>query len=475
MRREGSTKIVATLGPSSSTKDGIRALVQAGADVFRFNFSHGTHADHSARLAMLREIEAELDRPIGALMDLQGPKLRVGTFAEGQVVLEPGQRFRLDLDPAPGDGRRVHLPHREIFDAVERGTHLLLDDGKLRVRVDHIGGDHLDTVVEIGGPLKERKGVNVPDAMLKVSPLTPKDRDDLRFGLDQGFDWVALSFVQRPEDVAEARRLVAGRAALMAKIERPTAVDHLDGILELADGIMIARGDLGVELPPEDVPGLQKRMVRAARAAGKPVVVATQMLESMLTAPAPTRAEASDVATACYDGADALMLSGESAAGEYPIEAVAIMDRIINKVERDPLYRSYVTAYAAEAEHTAADAITQAAATVARTVNAACIVTYTTSGTTALRAARERPDHPILGLITRLGTARRLSVVWGVRAMICEDARDLDDMIAKARGAAVRAGMASAGQALVVTAGLPFGTPGATNMLRIAYVTDRDG
>ena len=475
MRREGSTKIVATLGPSSSTQDGIRALVQAGADVFRFNFSHGTHADHSARLAMLREIEAELDRPIGALMDLQGPKLRVGTFAEGQVVLEPGQRFRLDLDPAPGDGRRVHLPHREIFDAVERGTHLLLDDGKLRVRVDHIGGDHLDTVVEIGGPLKERKGVNVPDAMLKVSPLTPKDRDDLRFGLDQGFDWVALSFVQRPEDVAEARRLVAGRAALMAKIERPTAVDHLDGILELADGIMIARGDLGVELPPEDVPGLQKRMVRAARAAGKPVVVATQMLESMITAPAPTRAEASDVATACYDGADALMLSAESAAGAYPIEAVAIMDRIINKVERDPLYRSYVTAYAAEAEHTAADAITQAAATVARTVNAACIVTYTTSGTTALRAARERPDHPILGLITRLGTARRLSVVWGVRAMICEDARDLDDMIAKARGAAVRAGMASAGQALVVTAGLPFGTPGATNMLRIAYVTDRDG
>jgi pyruvate kinase len=311
--------------------------------------------------------------------------------------------------------------------------------------------------------------------MLKVSPLTPKDRNDLRFGLDQGFDWVALSFVQRPEDVAEARRLVAGRAALMAKIEKPTAIEYLDGIIELADGIMIARGDLGVELPPEDVPGLQKRIVRAARAAGKPVVVATQMLESMLTAPAPTRAEASDVATACYDGADSLMLSGESAAGEYPIEAVAIMDRIINKVESDPLYRSYVTAYAAEAEHTAADAITQAAASVARTVNAAAIVTYTTSGATALRAARERPEQPILGLITRLGTARRLSVVWGVRAVLCADARDLDDMIAKARSATVRADMAQAGQALVITAGLPFGTPGATNMLRIAYVTERDG
>jgi len=475
MRREGSTKIVATLGPASDTKEQVRALVQAGADVFRFNFSHGEHADHARRLDALREIEEELDRPIGALMDLQGPKLRVGSFAEGPVRLEPGQRFRFDLDPAPGDVRRVQLPHREVFDSVERGTELLLDDGKLRVRVEYSGGDHLETSVQIGGVLRDRKGVNVPSAMLRMSPLTPKDRDDLRFGLDQGFDWVALSFVQRPEDVAEARRLVAGRAALMAKIERPTAVDHLDGIIELADGIMIARGDLGVELPPEDVPGLQKRMVRAARAAGKPVVVATQMLESMLTAPAPTRAEASDVATACYDGADALMLSGESAAGEYPIEAVAIMDRIINRVERDPLYRSYVTAYAAEAEHTPEDAITQAAASVACTLAAACIVTYTTSGATALRAARRRPEQPILGLITRLGTARRLSVVWGVHPVLCADARDLDDMIAKARSAAVRADMAAAGQALVVTAGLPFGTPGATNMLRIAYVTERDG
>ncbi|MFP4270806.1 MAG: pyruvate kinase [Alphaproteobacteria bacterium] len=475
MRRKGSTKIVATLGPASSTKDRVRALVQAGADVLRFNFSHGTHEDHAQRLAALREIEEELGRPIGALMDLQGPKLRVGSFAAGPVTLAPGHRFRLDLDPTPGDAHRVHLPHREIFDAVERGTPLMLDDGKLRLRVEHTGGDYLETIVEIGGVLKDRKGVNVPDALLRLSPLTPKDRNDLRFGLDQGFDWVALSFVQRPEDVAEARRLVAGRAALMAKIEKPSAVEYLDGIIELADGIMIARGDLGVELPPEDVPGLQKRMVRAARAAGKPVVVATQMLESMLTAPAPTRAEASDVATACYDGADALMLSGESAAGDYPIEAVAIMDRIINKVERDPLYRSYVTAYAAEAEHTAADAITQAAASVARTVNAACIVTYTTSGATALRAARERPDHPILGLITRLGTARRLSVVWGVRPVLCADAHDLDDMIAKARSAAVRSDMAAAGEALVITAGLPFGTPGATNMLRIAHVTERDG
>ncbi len=475
MRREGSTKILATLGPSSSTKERIRALVQAGADVFRFNFSHGTHDDHVERLAALREVERELDKPIGALMDLQGPKLRVGKFAGGKATLVAGARFRFDLDPSPGDATRVHLPHREIFDTVERGTDLLLDDGKLRARVEHVDGDHLEAMIEVGGVISDRKGVNVPNAVLRLSALTAKDRNDLVFGLDQGFDWVALSFVQRPEDVAEARRLISGRAAIMAKIEKPSAIEFLDGIIELSDGIMIARGDLGVELPPEDVPGLQKRIVRAARAAGKPVVVATQMLESMITAPAPTRAEASDVATACYDGADALMLSAESAAGEYPVEAVAIMDRIINRVEVDPLYRSYVTAYTAEAEHTAADAITQAAASVAENLNAAAIVTYTTSGTTALRAARERPSQPILGLITRLGTARRLTVVWGVRPVMCEDAKSLDDMIAKARQAAVVHGLAQSGQALIVTAGLPFGTPGATNMLRIAYVTDRDG
>lgn len=474
MQREPSTKIVATLGPASSSEDRIRAMVDAGADVFRFNFSHGSHEDHAKRLQALRSVEADLGRPIGALMDLQGPKLRVGTFADGKVMLVPGAKFRFDLDPAPGDTRRVQLPHKEIIEAAERGTNLLLDDGKLRVRVDDATDAYLDVTVTVGGILADRKGVNVPDMVLRLSPLTGKDRNDLRFGLDQGFDWVALSFVQRPEDIAEARRLIAGRAAIMAKIEKPAAIDTLDGIIELADGIMVARGDLGVEMPPEDVPGLQKRIVRAARAAGKPVVVATQMLESMIKSPSPTRAEASDVATACYDGADALMLSAESAAGDYPVEAVAIMDRIVQKVEQDPLYRSYVDAYRAEAEQTAADAITQAAAHVASTIKAAAIVTYTTSGATALRAARERPDRPILGLITRLGTARRLAIVWGVRPVLCEDANDFDDMVQKARQAAMRVGLARPGQALVITAGLPFGTPGATNMLRIAHVSERD-
>ncbi|TVQ37236.1 MAG: pyruvate kinase [Geminicoccaceae bacterium] len=474
MRHDASTKIIATLGPASSTKERIKALVMAGADVFRFNFSHGSHEDHAARLETLRAVEAELGKPIGALMDLQGPKLRVGSFADGRVMLVAGQRFRFDLDPAPGDAARVQLPHKAIIEAAAPGTNLLLDDGKLRVRVEEAGPEHLEVTVVTGGVLSDRKGVNVPDVVLKLSPLTGKDRNDLRFGLDQGFDWVALSFVQRPEDVAEARRLIAGRAAIMAKIEKPAAIETLEGIIELADGVMIARGDLGVEMPPEDVPGLQKRIIRAARSAGKPVVVATQMLESMIKAPSPTRAEASDVATACYDGADALMLSAESAAGDYPVEAVEIMDRIIHRVESDPLYRSYIDAYRAEAHDTEPDAITQAAAQVARTIKAAAIVTYTTSGTTAARASRERPERPILGLITRLGTARKLALLWGVQPVVCEDAYDFDDMIQKAREAAVRAGVARPGQALVITAGHPFGTPGATNMLRIAHVSERD-
>ena len=336
--------------------------------------------------------------------------------------------------------------------------------------MERVAEDHAETRVLTGGPLSDSKGVNVPRAVLPISPLTDKDRRDLQFALDLGVDWIALSFVQRPEDVAEARRLIAGRAAVMVKVEKPAAVDRLDEIIDLADGIMIARGDLGVEMPPEEVPGLQKRMIRAARAAGKPVVVATQMLELMIRSPAPTRAEASDVATAVYDGADALMLSAETAAGEYPVESVALMDRIITKVERDPLYRSYLDAYHAEAQHTAPDAITLAARQVASTMRAAAIVTYTTTGSTALRAARERPDRPILSLITQTGTARRLALVWGLHTMVCEDAHDVDEMTERACHLARESGVANAGSSIVITAGVPFGTPGSTNLLRIAWV-----
>ena len=471
MRRNRSAKIVATLGPSSSTKEQIKALADAGVDVFRFNFSNGSHDDHAERFRIVREIEQERGRPIGTLIDLQGPKLRIGRFGEGRVALRRGDAFRLDLDDMPGDQQRVRLPHPEIFAVLAPEQELLLDDGKIRLKVERCGPEFAETTVVTGGPLSDRKGVNVPNAVLPISAMTDKDRADLQFGLETGFDYVALSFVQRPEDVAEARRLIAGRAAVMSKIEKPAAIDKLDEIIELSDAIMVARGDLGVEMPPEVVPRLQKRIVRHARDAGKPVIVATQMLESMIHAPAPTRAEASDVATAVYDGADAVMLSAESAAGDYPIEAVTIMDRIIRSVEQDELYRSYLDAYHAQAERTSADAITLAAHQVAHTLQASAIVTYTTSGATALRASRERPDRPILGLITRMVTARKLSLAWGVHPVYTEDAHDLDEMVGKARQYARDEGFAAPGGSIVITAGLPFGTPGATNLLRIAWVT----
>lgn len=353
MHRARRSRILATLGPASSTLERIRELAQAGADVFRLNFSHGAHADHAERYQQIRQVEAELGRPIGVLMDLQGPKLRVGRMAGGKVLLEAGQAFRLDLGSAEGDSTRASLPHPEIFAALEAGTELLLDDGKLRLRVEHFGADFAETTVLVGGPLSDRKGVNVPGVLLPISPLTAKDRADLAFGLELGVDWVALSFVQRPEDIREARELIGDQAWIMAKLEKPAAIEHLDAIVALADGVMVARGDLGVELPPQQVPVLQRRIVRAARKAGRPVVVATQMLESMITAPVPTRAEASDVATAVYEGADAVMLSAESASGQYPVEAVSIMDHIIGEVERDPAWRAGL-----EASHTPAEANT---------------------------------------------------------------------------------------------------------------------
>ena len=470
MKRERSARILATLGPASSTRERIRALAEAGADVFRLNFSHGSHEDHAERYRLIRAVEAELGRPIGVLMDLQGPKLRVGRFAEGKVALVPGAPFRLDLDPTPGDARRANLPHPEIFAALEAGTALLLDDGKLRLRVDACGADFADTTVLVGGTLSDRKGVNVPGVLLPISPLTAKDRADLDFGLALGVDWVALSFVQRPEDIREARELVGDRAWIMAKLEKPAAIDALEPIVALADGVMVARGDLGVELPPQQVPVLQRRIVRAARAAGKPVVVATQMLESMITAPVPTRAEASDVATAIYDGADAVMLSAESASGQYPVEAVSIMHGIVCEVERDPAWRAGLEASHTPAAANTPDAICCALRRVAGLLEPAATVAYTSSGFSALRASRERPVAPILALTPQPATARRLALVWGVHALPFEEVHDVAEMVEHAARAVQNLGFGSAGDAVVVIAGLPFGQRGSTNLLHVARI-----
>ncbi|MDP9103703.1 MAG: pyruvate kinase [Pseudomonadota bacterium] len=471
LRRSRRTKIVATLGPASSTPEMIQRLVQTGADVFRLNFSHGDHPDHAERMAMIREAEAKFRRPIGVLADVQGPKLRVGRFSGGGVFLKPGQSLRLDLNPTPGDGRRANLPHPEIIEAAREGASLLLDDGKLRLQVTRKGPDFLDTVVAVGGRLSDRKGVNVPDVVLNIPALTVKDRADLAFALDIGCDFIGLSFVQRPEDVIEARELVQGRAWIISKLEKPQALDKLDEIIALSDGVMVARGDLGVELPPEDVPIVQKRIVRRARQMGKPVIVATQMLESMITAPTPTRAEASDVATAVFDGADAVMLSAETAAGQYPLEAVAIMDRIIDRVEQDADWRAGMDRTRPEAEHVTSDAIAAAAAEVARNVEAQAIAALTQSASTALRISRQRPVAPIIGMTPLETTARRLALAWGVHAVLSPPVATMTEAVGQALLLARRDGFVTFDQSVVVVAGVPFGQAGATNALRVATLS----
>ncbi|WP_019998679.1 pyruvate kinase [Aureimonas ureilytica] len=470
MKRNRRVKILATLGPASSDEAMIRKLHEAGADVFRINMSHTDHDTMRELVARIRRVEAEVDRPIGILADLQGPKLRVGKFAEGKVDLQPGDIITLDNNPEPGDATRVYLPHPEILQTVQPGHRLLIDDGKLQLRALETTGTAIRCEVVAGTRISDKKGVSLPDTLLTSGALTDKDRRDLDAVLEAEIDWLALSFIQRPEDLAEARKLSRGRAGLLSKIEKPQAVERLDEIIELSDAIMVARGDLGVEMPLEQVPGIQKRITRAARRAGKPVVVATQMLESMITAPVPTRAEVSDVSIAVFEGADAIMLSAESAAGAYPIEAVQTMDRIAVEVEKDPLYPGIIFAQRPAAEATGADAVSLAARQIAETLSVAAIVSYTATGTTGLRAARERPRVPILALSPVIATARRLSLVWGLDCVVTEDALDLDDMVDKACRVAVKQHYTSVGERLIVTAGVPLRTPGATNMLRIAHV-----
>ncbi len=473
MRRRRNVKIVATLGPASSTYERIRALFEAGADVFRLNMSHGEHADISERHRIIREVERDMGRPIGILADLQGPKLRVGTFKDGPVELEAGQSFRLDLDDAPGDSTRVRLPHREIFDALEDGARLLVNDGKIRLRVKEFGPDFADCEVEVGGTISDRKGVNVPDVVLPLAALSEKDRKDLEFVCELGVDWLALSFVQRAEDVREARELTKGRAALMTKVEKPAAVREFDAILEASDGIMVARGDLGVELPVQNVPPIQKRLIRKSRAAAKPVIVATQMLESMIDSPMPTRAEVSDVAAAIYEGTDAVMLSAESAAGKYPVEAVATMNAVAMEVESDPTYRQVVDASRGGPKRSVADGIVSAAREIAETADIKVICCYSQSGTTAQLVARERPHVPIIAMASRIETARRLSLTWGLHCKKTNEVDRFKTAVLNSARTAVDDGFAETSDFLVVTAGVPFGQPGTTNILRVAPCDER--
>jgi pyruvate kinase len=469
--RSRQTKIVATLGPASASEEIIRKLFLAGVDVFRLNFSHGEHSDHQSRVDIIRKVEQETGRPIGIIGDLQGPKLRVGKFKDGKISLTAGQKIRLDLSSELGDETRVNLPHPEVIAAMKPGSFILLDDGKVRMEIVEQGPDYLVGQIISGRALSNNKGFNVPGVVLPISPLTPKDRIDLEAAIGMGVDWIAQSFVQRPEDVAEAKQLIAGRAALLIKIEKPSALEYLDQMIALADGVMLARGDLGVEIPPEEVPIVQKKVVRAVRFAGKPIVVATQMLESMIENPSPTRAEANDVATAVFDGTDAVMLSAETAAGQYPLEAVQIMDRICRRVEQDELYRSLIDADHPNArQNDASDAITIAADQVAHDLKASCIVTYTTSGSTALRAVRQRPAMKVVVMTQNIATARRLAVSYGVHAIEVHEAKSFSDAVLIAQHRVGEEEVAKKGDRFVMTAGVPFGTPGSTNILRVAWV-----
>jgi pyruvate kinase len=458
------TKIVATLGPASRSAEMIRALAEAGADVFRLNFSHGAHADHAEAFRAIRALEADLGRPIGVLQDLQGPKIRIGDLPAGPMAIREGDRVRFSF--AGGQGA-IALPHRDVFAALMPGHRLLIDDGRAQFRVQSLGPDSVEAEALNAATLSDRKGVNLPDTVLELSPLTEKDRADLAFGLELGVDWVALSFVQRPADLIELKALVGDRAGLLAKIEKPSALAQLDDIVRLADAVMVARGDLGVEIPPEEVPQRQKQIVRACRAAAKPVIVATQMLESMVHAPTPTRAEASDVAAAVYDGADAVMLSAESASGAYPREAVAMMARIVERAEADRLYRPISQALAQDLEVTPAHAISAAAAALADDLQAAAIAAFTARGVTALRIARARPNAPVLALTPDVAIARRLCLAWGIASQQAGSCATYDEMVHSARLAVDAAGLARPPQPILAVAGFPFGASGGTNTIRV--------
>ena len=460
-------KILATVGPASRDPEMLRKLFRAGADAFRVNMSHGDHATHAETIKAIRDLEREFYRPVAILCDLQGPKLRVGTFKDGKAVIRHSGHFTLDRNPEAGDETRVELPHPELFGLLSKGQRLLINDGKIRLQVIEADDDKILCSAEVGGVISDRKGVNVPDAEIPIPAMTPKDRRDLAFAMEHGADWIGLSFVQRPEDLAEARKLMGGKGALCAKIEKPMAVRRLDEIIEMSDGIMVARGDLGVELEPQEVPPLQKRIVNATRLKGKPVIVATQMLESMIESPAPTRAEVSDVANAVYDGADAVMLSAETAAGDWPEEAVTIMHKIAVQVEQDEAYLERVRLLDTPPDPTTADALSHACMTIADTVNIAAITVFTGSGSTARRVARERPSVPMLVLTPSMRTARRMCLLWGAHAVATKDIGSFEEMIAKGKRMALRHGFGQAGSKLIALAGVPFGTPGSTNLLHV--------
>ncbi|MBI1365116.1 MAG: pyruvate kinase [Alphaproteobacteria bacterium] len=462
-------KIVATVGPASSSPSMLRMLHHAGVDVFRLNFSHGDHGKIAQIVEAIRATEAESGDPIAVFADLQGPKIRTGVLAGDGIDLKFGEEYRLVLSNESSDPDVIPVPHPEVVQVLEPGDVLKLDDGKLQLTVTGRDKSAVIARADTPGRLTNRKGVNLPGRQLPISALTEKDRADLAFALKIGVDFVALSFVQRPEDVAEARAIIGERAGVISKIEKPSAVERLDAILEASDAVMVARGDLGVELPPEQVPGIQRRIVRACRAAGKPVIVATHMLESMVESISPTRAEASDVSTAVFQGADAVMLSAETAVGRHPPTAAAIMDRIIAATESDPESGGFKETVDPDTDFTTADAISLSARRIAEILDCRFAVAYTKTGSTARRLSRDRPHCAVLAATPSREVGRKLALYWGLAPVITEDISDFNEMLEKADRIARDHGALN-GDRIIILAGYPFGRPGKTNTLKISRI-----
>ncbi|MBP9752535.1 MAG: pyruvate kinase [Proteobacteria bacterium] len=479
MHRLRNTKIIATLGPETNTIEMIESLFLKGVDVFRINFSHGKKVEHEACIAIIREVEQKYQRPIGILLDLQGPKLRIGMFEEGKILLKEGDSFCLDLINSPGNHNRVYLPHPEIFAVLTQGQTLLLDDGKIRLKVIENGTDFAVTEVIVGGTLSNKKGVNVPECRLPIDALTQKDREDLEFGLSLSIDWVALSFVQTPKDVMQIKAIVQNQAKIISKLEKPQAIDSLEEIVELSDAILVARGDLGVEMQPEDVPVIQKKIIECCHRHGKPVGVATQMLESMISNPTPTRAEASDVATAVYQGADAVMLSAETAVGKYPLQSVEMMDRIIKRVEKDLFHSKKDFSMSLikdnNVKKTICDALMETIQQLSYTLDIKTFVVYSFSGNTALKAAKSRPCGTILTLTSCQKTYRYLTLVWGVHPLVSHEIFSFTQMIQTANDSVLKENLSKEGDTIGIIAGTPFGQTGNTNVLHIAKVEQSTG
>lgn len=471
MRNERKTKIICTLGPSTDREDILRRLMIEGMDVARFNFSHGSHEEQAGRLAMVKKLREELGLPVATLLDTKGPEIRLGELKDGKAVLTEGQTFALTTEDILGDNKRVSITYKDLPKDVKPGSAILIDDGLIAMRVEQVTDTEIVCTVKNGGTISNKKGVNVPNVELSMPYISRKDYEDIVFGIENDFDFVAASFVRCADDVLQIRRIFEEKNChdinIIAKIENMQGVENIDEIIKVSDGIMVARGDMGVEIPLEEVPVIQKMIIKKVYNAGKQVITATQMLDSMMKNPRPTRAEATDVANAIYDGTSAIMLSGETAAGLYPVEAVKTMVRIAVRTEHDIDYTARFKKRESMINPDITNAISHATCTTATDLNAAAIITVSQSGRTARMVSKYRPGCPIIGASMSEKVCRQLNLSWGVTPIVLERKENADELFEHAVDEAEKAGLVSSGDITVITAGIPLGVSGTTNMIKV--------